>query len=122
MIEYCEHVFYEPHPTDSTYSLPVVDLSRDIGSRREGYALRHNREDGVFQIFNYEHPDEEAQQNYTEDSVALMSDFDIFPDEDLPLKYENIHVTLTYANLLEIDAVGRPKFEYGHEDWRCPIE
>lgn len=122
MPEYCEHIFDEPHPSDPTYSQPIVDIAPDAGPRDRRYALRHNREQDVFEIFDYTHPDEEVQENYTEDSVAVMSDFDIFPDADLLLRDESLEVTLTYANLLEVDGGGEPTFEYGHGTWRCPVE
>lgn len=128
MGDYCEHVFEKADAQSPEYSHVVIDLAFDVGPENQGYALRHNKTEDAYEIFEFTHPEEHTHTEvedgdvHVDDSVASMDEFDIFPDVDELLRDESLETTITYANLLELEATGRGGLEYGHSHTKCPLE
>jgi len=104
VVDICEHRYIAEDPQYPGYSATETDLFPDAGSQGEAYSIRENKDNDVFEIFDYEH-----SLPYTDESVIFQG---------------SIHDVIQEANRLEERAVGWGSFDYGHDPYlyNCPEE
>jgi hypothetical protein len=102
VVDICEHRYGAEDPRHPGYSLIDTDLFAAVGQTGEAFSIRMNKDDDVYEIFDFDHP-----LPYTDESVIFEG---------------NIHDVIREANQLEERAVGHGSFGYGYDPalYGCP--
>lgn len=99
----CEHLFQQPDPQHPRYSMTKIDLYPAAGSGDAAYAVRRNRTQNTYELF-----DITGSDRYTDTAVLY--------DGPLP-------AVVWRTNQLETEATGGSELKYGHEsDGQCPAD